>query len=89
MLKIKPTTKFKKDLKKADKSGWNIDKLTVVIETLVNQKQLDERHYDHKLTGNYIGCRDCHIESDWLLIYRIEDDYLVLLRTGTHSELFK
>ena len=87
---IKFTTQFKKDLKLATKQNKNTDNLFEVIEKLANGEKLEERYRDHDLTGNYKGCRECHIEPDWLLIYEIMDDVLVLIlyRVGSHSELF-
>ena len=87
---IKFTTRFKKDLKLAEKQGKNLDKLFEIVEKLSNGDKLDIKFRDHELTGDYGGCRECHIEPDWLLIYELFDDVLVLLltRTGTHSELF-
>ena len=83
---VKFTTQFKKDLKLAKKQNKNTDKLFAVIEKLAN----GEQYRDHDLTGNYKGCRECHIEPDWLLVYEIIDDVLVLMlyRLGSHSELF-
>ena len=85
------TSQFKKDLKLAKKQNKNLDKLFEVIEILANGDVLDPKYKDHNLTGNYKGTRECHIESDWLLIYEIRGDILVLMlyRLGTHSELFK
>lgn len=90
MYTLKPTTKFRKDVKQAAKRGYNIALLTEVIKQLASGKSLDEKHKDHPLKGNYIGCRECHITPDWLLIYEISDDSLILYltRTGTHSDLF-
>ncbi len=87
---VKFTAKFKKDLKLAKKQRKNIDKLFEVIDKLSDGEKLDARFHDHELTGDYGGCRECHIEPDWLLVYEVFDDVLVLLlaRTGTHSELF-
>lgn len=87
---IKFTTQFKKDLKLAKKQSKNTDKLFAVIEKLANGEPLEEKYRDHDLSGNYKGCRECHIEPDWLLIYEIADDVLVLMlyRLGSHSELF-
>ena len=81
------TTQFKKDLKLAKK----LDKLFEVIDILANGGTLDAKYRDHDLTGNYKGTRECHIEPDWLLIYEIRGDVLVLMlyRLGSHSELFK
>ena len=88
---VKFTSQFKKDLKLAKKQNKNIDKLYAVIETLAKGNTLDPKFKDHELTGNYKGTRECHIEPDWLLIYEIQNDVLVLMlsRLGTHSELFK
>jgi mRNA interferase YafQ len=87
---VKFTTQFKKDLKLARKQNKDTDKLFTVIEKLANGEPLDEQYRDHNLTGNYDGCRECHIEPDWLLIYEIMDDVLVLMlyRVGSHSDLF-
>ena len=87
---IRPTTKFQKDLKRIEKRGYNISLLTEVIRKLANGKQLPEKNKDHSLLGEYVGCRECHITPDWLLIYEIADDELILYltRTGTHSDLF-
>ena len=88
---VKVTTKFKKDLKLAKKQGRNTDKLLKIIEQLANGEPLEAKYRDHDLTGEYLGCRECHIEPDWLLNYEIFDDVLVLLlnRVGSHSELFR
>ena len=87
---IIPTTKFKKDLKKASKRNLKIEKLEKVIDIIANGEMLSEKYCDHELNGNYSGCRECHIEPDWLLIYEIHNDKLILIltRTGTHSDLF-
>ena len=73
------TNQFKKDLKLAKKQNKNLDKLFVVIDILANSGTLDEKYKDHDLTGNYKGARECHIEPDWLLIYEIRGDVLVLM----------
>ena len=87
---IKPTSRFKKDLKTILKRGYDRDLLAKVINALSAGEKLDEIYKDHALTGDYIGHRECHIQPDWLLIYRYDDDVLVLTlsRTGTHSDLF-
>ncbi|WP_295249185.1 MULTISPECIES: type II toxin-antitoxin system YafQ family toxin [Ruminococcus] len=84
------TSQFKKDLKLAKKQHKNLDKLFSVINTLANGETLNAKFKDHDLMGNYKGTRECHIEPDWLLVYEIKDDVLVLMlyRLGTHSELF-
>ena len=90
MYKIRPSTKFQKDLKKVQKRGYDISLLTTVLNILANGESLPSKYRDHNLTGNYKGCRECHITPDWLLIYEILDDELILYltRTGTHSDLF-
>lgn len=90
MLEIVPSNQFKKDLKLARKRGCKIEHLRDVVNTLASEQKLDKKYRDHGLTGNYIGFRECHIEPDWLLIYRINHDALelFLFRTGTHSDLF-
>ena len=90
MLEIVPSNQFKKDLKLAKKRGLKIDKLREVINALAEQKKLDDRYRDHGLPGDYKGFRECHVEPDWLLIYRINEDVLelFLFRTGSHSDLF-
>lgn len=87
---VKPTTKFQKDLKRAEKRGYNISLLTDVIKKLANGETLPEKNKDHALIGDYAGCRECHITPDWLLIYEIDNGELILYltRTGTHSDLF-
>lgn len=88
---VKFTNQFKKDLKLAKRQGKNLDKLYTVIDKLANDKTLEQKYKDHNLSGNYKNCRECHIEPDWLLIYEIIDDVLILMlqRLGSHSELFK
>ncbi len=87
---VKSTTQFKKDYKLAMKRRLKITLLEAVITTLAMGEPLSDKFKDHALTGNWAGHRECHILPDWLLIYRIEDDVLVLTltRTGTHSDLF-
>lgn len=89
--KIKFTKKFKKDLKLAKKQGKDIEKLFDIIERIAKDETLDERYRDHSLTGNYKGTRECHIEPDFLLIYEKIEEVLVLslVRTGSHSDLFR
>ena len=88
---VRFTNQFKKDLKLPQKQGKDVDKLFAVVEKLANGEPLDDKYRDHTLTGDYKGCSECHIEPDWLLVYEIFDDMLVLLlnRVGSHSELFK
>ena len=87
---VKHTTQFKKDFKLAMKRSMKIELLEEVIAMLAMGETLPDKHKDNALTGNWVGHRECHILPDWLLIYRIEDEVLVLTlaRTGTHSDLF-
>ncbi len=87
MLEIFRTTKFKKDFKTIRKRNWDVKLLKDVIFLLVEEKELPPEYKDHPLQGNHKGYRDCHIENDWVLIYKIEDNILYLARTGTHSDL--
>lgn len=90
MLEIVMSNQFRKDLKLMAKRGADLNLLNVVIDKLANNISLDEKYYDHALSGNYSGFRECHIKSDWLLVYRINNSelFLFLSRTGTHSDLF-
>ena len=88
--KLQQTTQFKKDCKLLRKRGYNLEELQTVLELLQTGQPLTEKHRDHELVGNLRGFRECHITPDWLLIYFIQQDRLVLVcaRTGTHSDLF-
>lgn len=90
MLEIVLSNQFKKDIKSAQKRGLKLELLTEVVDTLASQKSLPEKYRDRSLTGSYADFRECHIKPDWLLIYRIdnEDLLLFLFRTGSHSDLF-
>ena len=90
MLDIQYEKSFKKDYKRMLKRGCNPQNLQDVLSFLVNQQPLPEKYRDHYLSGNYAGYRECHIEPDWLLIYKIFNDKLVLVltRTGSHNDLF-
>lgn len=90
MLDIQYEKSFKKDYKRMLKRGYNPQNLQDVLTLLVNQQPLPEKYRDHNLSGNYAGYRECHIEPDWLLIYKIFNDKLVLVltRTGSHSDFF-
>lgn len=89
-LKLIWTSRFKKEYKLAIKRGLDINLLDDTIRILASGQSLPEKYRDHPLSGNWNGYRECHIEPDWLLIYRIEESILVLTlaRTGTHSDLF-
>jgi len=90
MFKIFATNEFKKDLKRIAKRNYNLKLLDEVISLLANGEQLPVKYRDHLLTGKLAGYRECHIQPDWLLIYKIEEKNLILylLQTGTHSDLF-
>lgn len=90
MLKIRYSSKFKKDYKKVLHRELDIRQLEEVLDILVQEKNLPQKYLDHALTGNYSGHRECHITPDWLLIYKVEKELLTLslTRTGTHSDLF-
>ncbi len=88
-MNIHYTTQFKKDYKRIKKQNKNLNQLQAVIEKLVAGKKLEPKYRDHRLSGNWNDHRDCHIEPNWILIYRIENEELILERTGSHSELFK
>lgn len=90
MLTIKYHTTFKKDFKKIKKRGYDISRLEKIVELLANEVPLPEQFKDHNLSGNYNGFRECHIAPDWLLIYQVNNNELVLVlsRTGSHSDLF-
>jgi mRNA interferase YafQ len=88
MRSIRRDTQFKRDVKRLQKRGKNLDKLKKVIQSLINAEKLEEKHRDHQLKGLFKDCRECHIEPDWLLIYRIEGSELCLVRTGSHADLF-
>jgi mRNA interferase YafQ len=91
LLELKQTSQFKKDLRRMAKRHADMTQLDEVIVLLRERKQLPSKYKDHPLIGNWAGHRDCHILPDWLLIYRIDDDALILIatRTGTHSEIFQ
>ena len=82
------TTKYKKDLKRLATRGKNLDKLDSIVEFLVQDILLPSQNVDHFLTGNWKNHRECHIEPDWILIYKKVEEDLILTRTGTHTDLF-
>ena len=88
MLPIRPTTRFKKDLKRAVRQKRNLEKAKEVLEILAMLQPLPEVYGDHKLKGAWRDFRECHLEPDWLLIYTITDFELRPARLGTHTELF-
>ena len=90
MLDVVLSNRFKKDLKLAAKRGLDLAELETVVNRLAAQQPLPDKNRDHTLTGDYIGFRECHIRPDWLLVYRVdgEDLVLFLFRTGSHTDLF-
>jgi len=90
MLDLVMTTQFRKDLKRINKRGKDLSLLKDVLQTLREEQAMEEKYRDHALTGNYIGFRECHIQPDWLLVYAINKEELILTasRTGSHSDLF-
>ncbi|WP_312354436.1 type II toxin-antitoxin system YafQ family toxin [Pantoea vagans] len=88
-MKVRRLSEFKRDIKRVEKRGKDMAKLRAVIMLILSGEPLPAVLKDHPLQGEYRGFRDLHIEPDWLLIYRVEDDALHLARTGTHSDLFK
>ena len=90
MYSVRPTTKFQKDLKRVKKRGYDISLLTDIIKKLAAGEPLPQKNKDHPLSGDYAGCRECHITPDWLLIYELSETelFLYLTRTGSHSDLF-
>ena len=88
MVSIRRVSKFKADYKRCMKRGLDVSKLHAIIESLVAGNKLDARYKDHPLQGEYNDCRECHIQPDWLLIYMLTGSELVLVRTGTHTDLF-
>lgn len=90
MLTLETTSQFRKDYKRVRKRGYDLKQLEVVIDTLLAGLPLDEKYRDHSLSGNFRKFRECHIQPDWLLMYCIDNNRLVLVanRTGTHADLF-
>jgi len=83
------TSHFEKDVRLLERRGKDMEKLTTVLSVLGSGKTLDPIHRDHRLVGSWTGCRECHLESDWLLIYKVEPNRIILVRTGSHADLFK
>jgi mRNA interferase YafQ len=83
------THQFEKDVKRMQRRGKNLEKIKIIICSLIAEDNLDPLHEDHNLIGNWQGRRECRIESDWLLIYKLEEGRVVFERTGTHSDLFR
>jgi len=83
------TRQFQKDLKRMEKRGKELPKIREVMHLLIAEAQLAERYRDHALIGNYKGRRECHIEPNWLLVYKLVGEEIIFERTGTHSDLFE
>jgi mRNA interferase YafQ len=89
MRSIRRDTQFKRDVTRLKKRNKDFDKLKTIIGLLVEGEKLPSKNRDHGLKGTLKDCRECHIEPDWLLIYRIEGSELCLVRTGSHADLFE
>jgi mRNA interferase YafQ len=89
MRTIRRTSQFKRDVKQMQRQGKDLGKLKKVLESLVKDEKLSQKYRDHVLVGQYKGTRECHIEPDWLLIYESAESEVVLIRTGSHSDLFR
>jgi mRNA interferase YafQ len=90
VLKVKTTNKFEKDFELMIRQGKDIEKLKIIMRMLAREESLEPRHRGHKLTGSYISHRECHVEPDWLLVYRVDikEQTITFVRTGSHSGLF-
>jgi mRNA interferase YafQ len=83
------TKQFEKDVKLCKRRNKDFEKFKIIVRDLIVRKSLDPIHHDHHLLGSYVGRRECHIESDWLLIYKIDELQIIFERMGTHTDLFK
>lgn len=88
MRTIRRTSQFKRDVRRMKKRGKDMSKLKEVVGKIVSGEELEARYRDHALVGQYKGTRECHIEPDWLLIYELAPEEIVLIRTGSHADLF-
>ena len=89
MKTVRRTSQFKKDVKRMQKRGMDFGGFKEIVKSLMNGQLVDAKYRDHPLTGQYKGSRECHIEPDWLLVYEAGEDEIVLVRMGSHSDLFK
>lgn len=89
MLRAVTTNQFEKDVKLAKKRGKDLNRIFHLMQLLLNEETIPAKNRDHSLSGNYANRRECHIEPDWLLIYKLESDAIIFERTGTHADLFK
>lgn len=83
------THRFKRDVERARRRGKDLGKLRRIMERLIMEEPLPDRHRDHPLIGDDVGRRECHVEPDWLLLYKLEDEDIIFERTGTHTDLFR
>ena len=88
MRTIRRTSQFKRDVKRMKRRGKDLSSLKEVLKKIISGQELEAKYSDHALVGQYKGTRECHIESDWLLIYELAQNEVVLIRTGTHADLF-
>ena len=88
-MRLLTTTRFEKDLRLAKRRGRDVENLWTVVDRLLSKQPLDSRHRPHRLSGEWSGCWECHIEPDWLLVWGQEGEDLLLVRTGTHADLFR
>jgi mRNA interferase YafQ len=88
-LELRTTTAFERDLRRIQKQGKDLGKLEAIVNVLQAQEPLPARCHPHPLRGNWAGHWDCHIEPDWLLLYKLTEEELILVRTGSHAELFQ
>lgn len=83
------TGQFKRDYKRMKRRGKHMDKLRRIMLKIANEEPLETKHRDHPLLGNHAGRRECHVEPDWLLVYKLGPDFILFERTGTHADLFE
>ena len=89
MKAVRRTSQFRRDVKRMQRQGKDLRKLKVVLGSLIQGEGLAAKYQDHVLVGQYKGTRECHLEPDWLLIYELAESEIVLIRTGSHSDLFR
>ncbi|MGF1620417.1 MAG: type II toxin-antitoxin system YafQ family toxin [Rhodomicrobiaceae bacterium] len=89
MKSLRLTTRFRRDLKRIERRGLKFNRLTSIVDALRADRTLPPRNRDHTLTGDWQDCRECHIAPDWLLIYQTTDEEVILIRTGSHADLFE
>lgn len=87
-LELRTATAFERDLRRVSKQGKDLDKLETIVNLLQAQEPLPGRCRPHPLRGNWVGYWDCHVEPDWILLCRVTDEALILVRTGSHADLF-